>query len=552
MSEEIKYNKILKEIINKLSSVELTTLEDFREIMHDTINSARSIISINKIVLELKTNLNDKEIKDKMKLIDKGNINKDAYIFKYEDEPYLNIKISFYPDKDSVYKEIDINRIDTICNILLSFYIKILESTITITKTKQVKESILPNIDKLNKYGTKLLKEKKLSKYNLMCLNIKDFRYINNAVGINNIHKTLNEYYNGIIKYIKDDEMIVSLGSDNFAILSSKRRTKKLIELIQDIDIRMEETDFKVECRIGIYDIQDNIDIYTAVEYANMALQILKEEKKGYYLYFTDEMKDNFLLAKEIVYKFNQALEEDAFEVYYQPKVDSSKNKIIGAEALVRWPDMNISPAIFVPILESENLIEDLDFYVLDTVCSDIERWKDMGINPVPISVNISRNNLSDIDLGYKIGRILNEYELESDLIEIEITETAIVKNKNNLLDFINEMKNNNIKISIDDFGVGESSLSILKELDVDTIKIDKAFIDDYTTDKDEIILRNIINLIQELNLNIVVEGVETKDQIEFLKRIDCNIVQGYYYDKPLNRTSYESRLMNKVYDKED
>lgn len=241
-------------------------------------------------------------------------------------------------------------------------------------------------------------------------------------------------------------------------------------------------------------------------------------------------------------------------KVFYQPKVNLKTYELCGAEALSRWEYNGEikSPFWYIPILESTDRICELDIYNLEIVCSDIRNWLDSGLKPVTVSINFSRRHLANKNLVSDIVGIIEKYNIPKELIEIEITETTDVGEYATLLEFINELHENNISVSVDDFGTGFSSLNILKDVPVDIIKFDKTLLDETEfKDKMKIVFTNLVNMAKNLNIKTVSEGVETKDQAHLLKNIECDIAQGYYFDKPLSHDAYTEHLKEKIYNKE-
>mgnify|MGYP003294369310 CR=1 FL=1 len=203
----------------------------------------------------------------------------------------------------------------------------------------------------------------------------------------------------------------------------------------------------------------------------------------------------------------------------------------------------------FIPVLEREGSICELDFYVLETICADIKKWQDMGIDPVRVSTNFSKMHLHNKALAERIVSVINKYGIDSRFIEIELTEMTGYEDYDALAAFVAEMKAYGIHTSIDDFGTGYSSLNLLKELDVDIIKLDRSFFNNIAVNDDEnshdrIVIKNIVNMVKELNMEVIAEGIETCGQVEFLKDIRCCMVQGYLYDRPLPQEQFLDRLM--------
>ena len=224
--------------------------------------------------------------------------------------------------------------------------------------------------------------------------------------------------------------------------------------------------------------------------------------------------------------------------VYFQPKVDSNTNEIVGAEALVRWKkgDEILPPSKFIPILEKNGNITELDFYVFEEVCADIRQSILMGYNVVPVSVNLSARHFAYYGIADDLEKIRSSYSIPASLLDIEVTESVFFDKKTIEIVKVelNKMHKYGFACSLDDFGSGYSSLSLLMDFNIDYIKIDKSFIDNINNAKSKVILQSIINLALSLNMGIVAEGVETKEQLEIIKQMGCKVIQGYIYSKPI------------------
>ena len=237
------------------------------------------------------------------------------------------------------------------------------------------------------------------------------------------------------------------------------------------------------------------------------------------------------------------------FVAFYQPKVDSRSNTLCGAEALVRWSHNGelISPAKFIPILENKDLMCDMDFYMLRRVCADIAAWIEKGLVPPTISVNFSRRNLSNPHLAEDIDAVVNEYHVPKKMVEIEITETIDEFPISVLKAFVDDLHMRGYKVAVDDFGSGSSSLSLLREVTFDVLKIDKGFVDRAYA-KDLAILSHIIKLAGAIGIDVLAEGVEQKEQVKTLRDMGCFVIQGYYFDRALPKESFEKRIINRRY----
>ena len=257
---------------------------------------------------------------------------------------------------------------------------------------------------------------------------------------------------------------------------------------------------------------------------------------------------------KNIESTFKDELKNGSFVVYYQPKFDIKSGKIIGVEALSRWINNGkvVPPGMFVPILEKNGEIVDLDLFVLEKLCKDIHNYRNLGHNIVPASCNLSRRDFEIEDIEQKVIDIIRKYNVRTDDIVIEVTETTNLEENARLAKFIDAMHKNGIKTSIDDFGTGYSSLSVLRDFKVNEIKIDRSFINrEVLTNSDEIIIGSIIDMAKRLSINVICEGVETIQQADFLIRLGCNNAQGFLYSKPLPKEEFEAMLqrVGTIYD---
>lgn len=265
------------------------------------------------------------------------------------------------------------------------------------------------------------------------------------------------------------------------------------------------------------------------------------------------ELKEKIELFELIQRKFFADLKDEKIVPYYQPKVDIKNNTICSSEALSRW-FINVGeilmPNKFIPVLEQYGYICELDFYILNKVCKDIKEQIQKGLEPVTISINFSRYHFIDKKEDFSfINRIINtifNYDIDTKYIEIEFTEAGMLENYIMINKFVEILHLYGIKVSIDDYGKGYSSLELLLQVPFDIIKMDKSFIDKYNTENGRIILSSTIDMMKKLGKIVVCEGIENEDQINYLKNINCDVVQGYYYDKPLPKEEYEKRLVYK------
>ena len=280
-----------------------------------------------------------------------------------------------------------------------------------------------------------------------------------------------------------------------------------------------------------------------------MAMNIAKHVKKTPFAYASKELKEMILRRNEMIAGFPDAIQNRELQAFYQPKVSINDYVIVGAEALVRWKKDSgfVSPGEFIPAFEQNGMVCELDFYILEQVCMDISRWLKEGIEPVRISVNFSRKHLTNHNLAEDIMQVLRKYNVDSKYIEIELTETVDEEEAGLLIDFMNKMRKNNILMTIDDFGTGYSSLNMLRSFPVDVLKIDKSLVSSME-ESAQIILSNVVRMASELKMDVVAEGVETWEQVEYLKTVKCSVVQGFLFDRPMPKEQFEEKLKQKKY----
>lgn len=410
--------------------------------------------------------------------------------------------------------------------------------------------------------GGMLYFRNQLNGYDCVFLNIKDCKYINQKVSNTNGDIVISIFANRLKQFLNKKGYIGRMGGDNFLAYI---RDEYLEEFLAFIDNQVIEIDhngrmevLNISARAGIFKVinadpkHDGGNGYrNVINRASLALSEAKEEYLDYYIFEAD-MMDNLVKDTETLKEVLKALKQKEFIPYYQPKVDASTGRLCGAEGLVRWNKNGeiITPGEFVPLLERSGEITELDYLIFELVCADIKKWTDNGLEPVKVSTNFSTLHLSEIDFAEKIIEIKNRYGVDSKYIEVELTESTEGKNLVALRVFSKKMKKENISIAIDDFGTGYSSLSLIKNFDADVIKLDKSFIDSATKDNpvSRNFVRDIIHMIENLGEKTLCEGVEDKEQLDFLVDAGCNIIQGYYFDKPLPKEEFENRLKNPTY----
>ena len=412
------------------------------------------------------------------------------------------------------------------------------------------------NIDKIQRDMEKYLKKGRLTDYTCICTNIKDFTIVNQQLGSTVGDMALRNFANTVSQRLDKDERIARIGGDKFILLIRNDKIDEFINFLDKVSITVDYHNeahiIQLETRCGLCKIKEGYDVGTIVDDAHLALSQTKLKAVDN-IWFEENMLEQAYDRKTLLAEYQSAIKHKEFVVYYQPKVNVFDTTLCGAEALVRWwkDDKIVPPFKFIPVLEEEGRVTELDFYVFEQVCQDIRTWLDNGIKPVRISSNFSKLHLRNPQFAEHVLEIVERYNIDSEYLEIELTESSGYEDFDAFTEFVDKMRSKGIHISIDDFGTGYSSLSLLKKLNVDVIKIDKSFIDGIGVgdEMNESLVKNIIYMIKDLNRHVICEGVESWTQAEFLKKQKCHMIQGYLFDKPLPHDDFEARLNSPVYE---
>ena len=397
--------------------------------------------------------------------------------------------------------------------------------------------------------------DKGIADYAFAHFDVKEFRVINEAYG----HIAANKVLSNIVKAINESDFILASGrchNDNFAILIKDMPEEELVQKLRDffekLSVLEEDPNYKIYYKCGLVPMQRAMLSGNRVaDFAKMAQALATNQKKTEIIIYTDEMHDNLSWGNYIKAYVETAIEQDEFLVYLQPKFDIKSEHIKGAEALIRWNYKNkdfLPPYRFIPFFEKDGSIGKIDDLVLKKVWTALAKWKKEGKALYPISVNLSRSRMDDPRLIDNLVSIIDHYGVDHQLIDFELTESATYDNTEHMLSVLEELRKRGFKISMDDFGTGYSSLSLLTQMPINTLKIDKSFVDKVATEmeskEDLIVLRHIITLAKELGFVCLAEGAESKNQVDRLRELGCEIIQGYYYSKPIPISEYEEKYL--------
>ncbi len=390
--------------------------------------------------------------------------------------------------------------------------------------------------------------------YYIVRLDIDRFKVINDLYGLEEGDRLLKTIAGLLSDRMKDNAAYGRISGDIFCACVAYSR-EEIIHFVQDVAARLAEYPLasKIIPSFGICKV-DNVQtpINVLCDWANLALKTVKGSFYPIYAFYDETLRHQILSEKKIESEMDLALLRKEFLMYLQPKVDIATSKIIGAEGLVRWnhPEEGlIPPDRFVPLFEKNGFIIQMDEYIWEQACICLKRWVDMGLEPVPVSVNVSRMHIHDNKLNEKLLELIRKYDLPPELLELELTESIFFENEELLVGTIRKLQQDGFSISLDDFGAGYSSLNMLKDLSIETIKLDRGFFNEViVTPRGKTVVAHTISLAKALNINIIAEGVENQEQAEFLLDAGCPFAQGYYYSMPVPIGKFEELAFRQQY----
>ena len=384
----------------------------------------------------------------------------------------------------------------------------------------------------------------------VIALDISEFKLVNNVCGNASGDEVLKVIWDVILANCNDNEQAARVNADRFVIFwiesSKKTVTYRIEKLINEIEGISEQLSVpRLYPVIGIRAVEKLDDADKRYGEALRAKSLIKNRRDRHYAFYDEIDYDTIVENKKLENGFEKALADKKFEVWYQPKFNSHTGKIVGSEALIRWRADDgslISPGRFIPLFEKNGNIIRLDEYVFREVCRQQKEWQKEGIQILPVSVNISRFSLYYSNVVEKYERIINYYDVDHKYVQIEITESAIIENTV-IVELIQKFHDAGFDILLDDFGSGYSSLASLNQMPFDTIKLDKSLVDYVGNENGEKLLKFIVQLVQSLGMKITAEGVEYKEQLDFLENLNCDDIQGFYFSKPLMLADFSAKL---------
>lgn len=456
---------------------------------------------------------------------------------------------------DAEYDEFTISQIDYLEKMIYSYSGRIRTRQMLGKALACDMQTGLPNRDTVMKFVAKNIMLGRIGLYNAYFLNVRNFKYINKLTDHRSGDITMIQYAQRLAALADEDEIVGRLGGDNFIALIKRTENAAFLEGIKGISVDvLTKTGLRsimLGAVAGVYEIPD--DIHNPMEIMNpisMACQMAKMVYRRDVVFYNENLAKSIMDVQTVMVNFNSALERGEFVVYLQPKIDLETGKMCGAEALARWKHGTeiIPPAKFIPPLERDGSICRLDFEILKQSCEIIQDWIKRDITPVTISVNLSRWHLEEKNTADRIIDLVKKYKFDPKYLEFEITETVDSKEYEALTKLLLRLRENGFTTSVDDFGTGYSSLTMLKDFKLDVLKLDRSFIiklgDGEDNSRDKILISTVISLARMLDMKVLAEGVETVEQLEYLKSVNCDMVQGFYFSMPIPVEAFEEKYM--------
>lgn len=475
------------------------------------------------------------------------------------EEHEFTIEDSFYFEKKEYILNIQLQRIKDAHKQLQGGYFIIQDRTKEILKVKE--EYWLSTHDPLTGLYNKARFCEKAEKYisnhpeedlMILCTDIKDFKMINDFLGAP-IGDTVLMNFAGILREQVTKAIVTGhLVNDVFAVLIKKKDYQEQDFTREDqrdffVGLNAEIT-FPILNYVGIYEITDTtIPVSVMCDRARLAIASIKGDYSRHVAYYDDALRENILHEQELVGELQNAIQQKQLRMYLQPQT-TADGTLLGAEALVRWihPTKGlINPGDFIPIFEQNGLISTVDRYIWETACIRLRKWKDEGLDHLYISVNISPRDFYFLDIYQEFTSLVKKYDIHPGNLNLEITESAVAMDSDRQIELINKLRHYGFTVEMDDFGSGYSSLNMLKDLPVDVLKIDMEFLRAASDEsRSRTILKMIIELSAQLNMDVITEGVETKEQVKFLSDMGCRMFQGFHFARPMNEQDFESTYL--------
>lgn len=400
--------------------------------------------------------------------------------------------------------------------------------------------------------AAQLLQDNPDEEYLIVCSDIYKFKLVNDIFGTDTGNQMLQTIARVIEEHCDDKDAYGRLGNDRFGLLMPKRRYDESLFINAPAEVaRIDGREsYPLTIYVGVYEVEDrNMPIYAMCDRAQMAIDSIKGDYEKRVAHYDDRLRKGAVKEQELIADFAHAFEKNELKIYLQPQI-SANGQVNGAEALVRWIHTTkglMLPGEFIPIFEKNGLISRLDKYVWELACKQLRKWKDEGNEDTYISVNISPEDFYFMNIYKEFTGLVEKYDINPRNLKLEITESAIMMNLPRQLELIKMLREASFIVEMDDFGSGYSSLNMLKEIQVDVLKLDMAFLKrSENEERSKIILQTIIEMSKLLEMPVIMEGVETQEQVDFLTGIGCDMFQGFFFAKPMEVEKFEELYVYK------
>lgn len=399
--------------------------------------------------------------------------------------------------------------------------------------------------------GDQILNNNPSGTHIVVTMDIDRFKVVNDLYGIEGGNNALVTVAKLLQKHVGSTGICTRLYADVFSFMVESRNDEATVKLLMELMDAFTHTEYKsmLVPKFGIYRVpgKDTL-ISVAAERAGFAHKFVKKNPLKRWAFYDNTLRKKYVEEKQIESEMETALRESQFIINLQPKYDVQDEKVVGAEALVRWvhPLRGLMrPDFFIPLFERNGFILKLDAYVWEQVCKLIDKWRSEGRPLVPVSVNVSRLHLDSPNFKTSLLNLFSKYNIPLHLIELELTESMFVENEKVLSQILRDLRSSGFVLDMDDFGAGYSSLNMLKDIPIDTLKIDRGFFNETMgSERGQSVIKYVVAMAHELKMKVVAEGVETKEQVEYLKQVGCNVIQGYYFSRPVPVVDFEEKFL--------
>lgn len=416
----------------------------------------------------------------------------------------------------------------------------------------------IPNMNAFLKCCEELIESEHVTEYTAILFCITNLRFLNLEYGVLRADAALKEYCANITKLTAQDELIAMLGDNNFVGLIRTQHMPEILDRLEKMPItslvdELDKEPVYLRTQTAVYEL-DGYDIAPSMvlDKLSTTMSMLHSMPNRFVLNFDEKFQHKVAESEKLLAEMEPAILNHEFEAFFQPKVDMRTRKLVGAEALIRWrkEDVLISPGLFIPLAEKTGIVKKLDFYILNETCRRLKEWSEKGIELVPVSVNFSKKHFTEDTVADRIREVIRYWQVPPEYIEVEFTETAYLDDGVNLISSIDKLHEYGIRSSMDDFGAGYSSLSMLQNMSFDTLKLDRSFLTAGNCEelRCRTVISHIICMAKDLKMSIVSEGVETERELVYMKELGCDMAQGYLFDKPLPYDEFEKRLVQGDY----